>query len=179
MTILHELSELIKKRNVIDSDISKLIRRPSLIGHMGEFIASIIFDIKLNNSATMRGNDGYFNSGKLRGKQVNIKWYPKREGILDLNVEFQPDYYLVFAGPESPATSSRGKNRPLVITNVFLFETKVLYNYLKERKIRMGIATSVKKSNWLAAEIFPNQVNKELLLTDEQKQMLQLFNFQN
>jgi hypothetical protein len=42
---------------------------------------------------------------------VNIKWYLKREGLLDTSESVRLDYYLVLAGPRSAAASSRGSTR--------------------------------------------------------------------
>lgn len=52
------LAELIHKKNEIEIEISRLIKRPAFIGHTGEYIASQIFDIQLEESATSRGFDG-------------------------------------------------------------------------------------------------------------------------
>lgn len=91
MTELEELSELLKKRNTLDLQISKIIRRPAEKGHVGEYIAFKVFDIEPHNSATQKGSDGFFRNGSLSSKQVNIKFYAKREGILDINTtDFPP-----------------------------------------------------------------------------------------
>ena len=81
-------------------------------GHLGEWIASAVFDIELEPSATTATVDGRFRSSKLQGKPVNIKWYPKREALLDLTEADGLDYYLVMTGPTAPAVSSRGGVRP-------------------------------------------------------------------
>jgi len=52
---------------------------------MGEWIASKVFDIQLEDSAVAKAIDGRFRSGPLAGKTVNIKIYGKREGLLDTN----------------------------------------------------------------------------------------------
>jgi hypothetical protein len=36
-------------------------------GHLGEWIASVVFDIELESSASAKGIDGRFRSGPLRG----------------------------------------------------------------------------------------------------------------
>ena len=43
---------------------------------------------------------------------VNVKWYLKREGVLDTTESAILDYYLVLAGPPSGAVSSKGTTRP-------------------------------------------------------------------
>jgi hypothetical protein len=82
---MEKLAELLRERNRVSSEIANLIGRPALSGHLGEYIASKIFDIQLNASATHKGADGIFRSGSLRGKTVNVKLYGKKEGILDID----------------------------------------------------------------------------------------------
>ena len=55
---LLRLAGLLSARNLIDSQIAHLIRRPALPGHIGEFVASVVFDIELPTSATQSGHDG-------------------------------------------------------------------------------------------------------------------------
>src|SRR5262245_57242332 len=112
------LAELLKRRNALECEITELIARPASIGHLGEFIASRIFNISLQHSASSKGIDGHFSDGTLRGRSVNIKWYAMREGLLDITPDFLPDYYLVLTGPRSPAVTSRGRSRPWSIDGV-------------------------------------------------------------
>ena len=172
MDNLKQFSELIKMRNEITNKISKLIGRPALIGHIGEYIASEIFNIKLEESATRKGIDGYFTTGPLTKKSVNVKFYGKHGGGLDIKPNGIPDYYLVLAGPKKPPTSSRGENRPWVIEFVFLFNSKKLISKLETK---IGTATSVRKYLWEEAEIYPNQRNNGLILNESQKELLKLF----
>lgn len=72
------------------------------------------------------GIDGHFRSGALQGRTANIKWYLKREGVLDSTDSPTLDYYLVLAGPPSMAVSSRGTTRPWCIQAVFLFDARQL-----------------------------------------------------
>ncbi len=130
MNELERLAELLTKKRQIDSDISSIIRRPSLPSHIGEFIASRIFGIKLEVSATAKGIDGVFVEGPLNGKTVNVKLYGKQEGILDVTTHSLADYYLVLTGPKSPPVTSRGATRPLVIDHVNLFEMRTLVKSL-------------------------------------------------
>ncbi|MCE5285531.1 MAG: hypothetical protein LLG02_06765 [Pelosinus sp.] len=173
MDKLAELAQLIKARNVIDDLIAAKINRPALVGHMGEYIASQIFDIKLCDSATNKAIDGFFNSGKLMGKSVNIKYYGKAEHLLDITPNALPDYYLVLTGPRGKAVSSKGQTRPFAINSVFLFDANKLIEILKLRKVKIGIATSVINSLWDNAEIYPEQGS--LQLTEEIRQMLAYF----
>ncbi len=175
MDNLIQLAELIKVRNSIGNDIAALIGRPAQIGHVGEYIASAIFNISLEESATHKGSDGYFIDEPLVGKSVNIKWYGKQEGILDINPNGIPDYFLVLTGPKSVAPTSRGSIRPWIIESVFLINGKELIDILHERGVKVGIATSVIKQLWEGAEIYPQQRNNTLILSNEQCNMLDLF----
>ena len=148
MDELETLGELIKTKNDIESKISQIIGRPGLQGHIGEFIA---------------------------GKNANVKLYGKRESILDFNPKDPAEYYLVLTGPKSSTASSRGTNRPLVINSVFLFESGQLIKQLKERNVKIGNQVSITQEQWNDAEIFPNQRNNQLPVTEKQKELLRLF----
>lgn len=91
-------------------------------GHLGEYIASLVFSIDLEASASATAIDGRFTDGPPVGKSVNVKWYHKREGMLDLTTSELLDYCLVLTGPASAAVSSRGRLRPWAISNVYIFE---------------------------------------------------------
>ncbi|HIH36405.1 MAG TPA: hypothetical protein HA232_00650 [Methanocellales archaeon] len=175
MKKLERLAELIHAKNKIDAEIAEIIGRPSLIGHIGEYIASEIFKIELKRSAVEKGIDGNFTQESLEGSTVNIKFHPKRENVLDVGTDPLPDYYLVITGPKSSAASSRGTTRPLFISNVYLFSSQKLINDLKDRGVKIGIATSVISNLWDEAEIYPNQRNRLILLSEEQIQQLERF----
>ena len=175
MDELETLGELIKTKNDIESKISQIIGRPGLQGHIGEFIAGKIFDLELHEDATKRGNDGVFKSGSLAGKNANVKLYGKRESILDFNPKDPAEYYLVLAGPKSHIGSSRGSTRPLVINSIFLFESGQLISELKKRNVKIGNQVSITQEQWNDAEIFPNQRNNQLPVTEKQKELLRLF----
>ena len=175
MDELKTLGDLIKTKNDIETQISQIIGRPAEKGHIGEFVAGKIFDLKLHEDATKRGNDGVFRSGPLAGKNVNVKLYGKRENILDFNPKDPAEYYLVLTGPKSSTASSRGTNRPLVINSVFLFESGQLIKQLKERNVKIGNQVSITQEQWNDAEIFPNQRNNQLPVTEKQKELLRLF----
>jgi len=177
MNDLRLLADLIKQKNELEKKISEIINRPALIGYVGEFIASKIFGIELVDSAAEPLIDGYFRSGKLKGKSVNVKWYPKNERLLDIKYikegdKIKPDYHLVMTGDYSPATSSKGKMRPWIIKYVFLFKTSQLIEELERRGVKIGVTTSVRKELWERAEIYPEQRNKELILADDQRKYL-------
>lgn len=170
------LAALIGQRNAVDDEIAHIIGRPAQIGHVGEWLAQAAFDVKLEHSATQAGYDGHFAAGPLAGKTVNVKWYGKREGILDINLTHGADYYLVFAGPKTAAMSSRGTTRPWVIAEVFLFDMPSLITRLKTRGVRLGVATSVRQIEWEAARIYPEPSQQAFLRpTAEQVRLLSLF----
>ena len=175
MSELLRLAELVKEKNEVELGISSIIGRPALIGHTGEYIASEIFNIRLVDSASNKGFDGYFTKGMLTGKSVNVKWYTKRECFLDINPLGLPDFYLVMTGPHRNATSSRGTTLPWKISNVYLFNSIWLIDHLNQRKIKVGIATSVHSKLWEDAEVFPQNENRDLILTKEQHDNLLLF----
>lgn len=165
------LADLLRARNSIDEGIAGLIDRPALPGHIGEFIASLIFDIELEESATNKSSDGRFRSGPLQGRSVNIKLYGKQEGILDLARDEPPDFYLVLTGPRSTAGSSKGATRAMSIDHVYIFESAVLYPKLK---VKLGTATSITKELWYEGQLFPVTTTKTLSLSVEQHKLLNL-----
>lgn len=173
--ILELLAKAIRRKNATDAEVARIINRPAERGHAGEYIAAKIFGIHLEPSATCRGIDGCFARGDLAGKTVNIKWYGKQEGILDIILEALPDFYLVMTGPKAPPMSSKGKVRPWLINRVFLFDADKLIERLKARNIKIGIATSMRNELWELAEIYPMQRNSELILSDKEKRLLALF----
>jgi hypothetical protein len=145
---LRRVADLIAARNKIDEGIAALTGRPALAGHLGEWIAAEVFDVDLEGSAVANAIDGRFASGTPAGCTVNIKWYGKREGMLDVTEDPSLDYYLVLTGPRGPAASSRWST---------------------------GTATSVVTSLWDAAELFPEGRNLTIPLTLEQRNALAMF----
>jgi hypothetical protein len=71
--------------------------------------------------------------------------------------------------------TSRGRVRPWVIESVFLFDARDLVAKLVERKVRIGVATSVAQRLWETAEVYPVPGNTKLVLSDEQRKLLGLF----
>jgi hypothetical protein len=175
MMVMKRLAELIQDRNNISEEIAKIINRPALNSHIGEYIASQIFDISLNTSANVKGMDGLFKSGSLRDKSVNVKLYGKKENILDISPGNLADYYLVISGDTGDLLSSRGKTRPLNISQVFLFNMNELLSRLRASGVKIGIATSIRKSEWEKAMLYPVKKNMELVLSKEQVELLRLF----
>ncbi len=156
MEDLTQLAMLIKKRNLLECEITALIGRPAGIGHIGEYIASRVFHIVLEESASHKSIDGRFSDEPLKGRTVNIKWYAFQEGLLNITPEALPDYYLVLTGSRSGAISSRGRVRPWTIEHVFLFDAQALVDELKREGVKIGTATSVRQYLWERAEIFPS-----------------------
>jgi len=175
MEALERLADLIDKRNSVAHEIAAVIGRPALIGHVGEYIASRIFHILLEESAARKGIDGHFADGPLTGRTVNIKWYPLRDGLLDITPDALPDYYLVLTGPKSAAMSSRGRVRPWVIEGVFLFEARTLVDELKQGGASIGVASSIREDLWSKAEVYPEQTSAVLRLSARQRAALSLF----
>jgi len=172
---VRRMAHLLHKRNGIDAEIAAIMRRPMTSGHLGEWIASQIFDIELERSAVAAGIDGRFRSGPLQGQTVNVKWYLKRDGLLDTSESVRLDYYLVLAGPPSAAASSRGSTRPWRIEAVFLFDARRLRAEQARRGVKRGVASSVVKRQREAAEIFPARGNPIVAITPRQAEMLELF----
>lgn len=168
---LENLARLIRARNENEAQISAITGRPGSIGHLGEYVAAKIFDIRLAESATYKAIDGWFNSGPLEGRSVNIKWYACHETILDICVNGHPDYYLVLCGPKRAPARSIGP-RPWLIHSAYLFSHTDLCQSLT---VKIGIATSVKSQLWADARIFPEALNGTLTLSQTQVDMLRLF----
>jgi hypothetical protein len=171
---MRRIAQLLRERNAIDEEIAAITHRPMTSGHLGEWIAAQIFDIQLEQTAVAAGIDGIFRSGPLQGRTVNIKWYLKREGLLDTSESARLDYYLALTGPSAAAASSRGATRPWRIDAVFLFDARQLRAEQIERGVKRGTASSVLKRQWAAAEIYPAD-NSALPISSHQVELLQLF----
>jgi hypothetical protein len=172
---LAPVAVLLRERNAIDVKLAQLIHRPMTSGHLGEWIAGQVFGIELEASAVAEGIDGRFRSGPLQGRTVNIKWYLKREGLLDTTESTALDYYLVLTGPRSAAASSRGTTRPWCIQAVYLFEARQLRSEQIARGAKRGVASSVIKQQGEAAKIYPSDSNPGLAVTPQQAEQLRLF----
>jgi hypothetical protein len=174
-TQLAVLAELIRSKNAIDNQIAALVNRPALPGHVGEFIAARIFGIRLYSSATHAHSDGEFIDGALAGRTVNVKWYLKREGGVDLTPDCDCDFHLVMTGPQSWAIRTEGATRPWIITSVHLFDTQQLIADQRARGVQVGVASSAREAQWHAAEIYPQPRNPLLVLTPQQREWLRWF----
>ena len=173
---LRRLAELLRARNEIDEEVAGIIERPVTPGHLGEFVAAAIFGIELASSASAKAIDGWFTRGPLAGKTVNVKWYGKEEGVLDLSAQgVGADYYLVLTGGRTTAISSKGTRRPWVISHVFLFDGAALLKALRVRGVKITTGGSVARAYWEAAEIYPRPTNPLWALSDEEQAQLALF----
>lgn len=173
--LIQRVTELLHERNAIDANIAQIIGRPVASGHLGEWVASQIFDIDLEESASAAGIDGRFRAGPLEGRTVNIKWYMKHQGLLDTTESVALEYYLILTGPSSPAGSSRGSMRPWCIQSVYLFDARQLRAEQDARGVKRGTASSVTKRQWAAAEIYPAPISRLLPVTPMQAGLLRLF----
>ena len=168
---MKSLADLVRRKNEADRKIAEVIGRPALQGHFGEYVASRIFDVALHDSATQKGSDGRFAAGPFAGKSVEIKYYPKNEGTLDMKTDRRADFYLVVTGPPKEPASSRGATRPWVIESVCLFDAPALVAKLT---VEIGTATSIRQNLWREAEIYPRH-NPIFPLTEDQRAALALF----
>lgn len=175
LAALDAVAKLIAERNAVDAQIGAIIGRPVVAGHLGEWIAAQVFDIELERSATAKAIDGHFSAGPLAGRTVNVKLYGKREGLLDIVDDPTVEYYLVLTGPRGVGDGSRQSTRPISIDAVYLFEASPLLDVLRTRGVTIGIATSVTRRLWDAAEVFPTQTNLAMPLSAEQRAALSLF----
>ena len=137
--------------------MAAIIGKPMEKGNFGEFVAVRIFDIHLNRKAVVKGYDGHFTVGEyrgvsLRGQKVEIKYYTKWNGDLDMKTgDPKPAFYLVITGPPKHEREAKGTPTPWAVESVFLFETEALERVVVPRKDPV----SIKKELWAAAEIYP------------------------
>ncbi len=175
MNDLPQLASLLKSRNTIDYKIAAIIGRATQVQSVGEYIASVIFDITLiEETMSHKSSDGRFSRGLLAGQSVDVQWRTKHDGILHLKTDPLPDYYLVFVGFKE-AVAVHSLSIPWVIESVHLFHAGELLNALRERGVQLGTGTSITGPLWERAEIYPSQRNNRLLLTNEERAMLALF----
>jgi hypothetical protein len=171
---LVELAALLRERNLIDARIGQILNRPMTAGHAGEWIAACTFDIALQRSAVAKAIDGRFRGGPLAGKSVNVKWYLKRESLLDMTEDPALDYYLVLSGPKATSRDDRTL-RSWRVDAVYLFDAQALLAEQRARGVKTGVAAGVREAQWQAAEIYPKQTCGALILTAEQREQLELF----
>jgi hypothetical protein len=175
MTNLPRLAELLRARNTVESNIANLLGNSVSLGTVGEYIAAQIFGITLIPSSHHSEFAGIFANQPLAGKTVDVQWYPRREGFLNVHSEPAPDYILVLAGPRQESSTARALVNPWLICSVHLFHGQELLSALRERGVQIGSHTSVINQLWERAEIFPTPRNPLLTLTEEQCRLLKLF----
>lgn len=175
MSDLARLAQLVRARNTVESNIANLLRCSVNLNDIGEYIAATIFGITLIPSTHHSEFAGIFAHDHLAGKTVDIQWYPRREGFMNVHSQPAPDFYLVFAGPRQESSTTRALVNPWLITSVHLFESNELLAALHERGVQIGSHTSIINQFWERSEIFPQARNTILTLTDEQRQLLRLF----
>ena len=174
MNNLPQLASLLKSRNTIDSKIATLIGQPVQVQSVGEYIASVIFGIALEEKAAHKTSDGRFTRGPLAGHAVDVQWRVKHDGILHLKTDPLPDYYLVLVGSKEIA-DLHSLSIPWVIESVHLFQSSELITALRERGVQLGTGTSITGPLWERAEIYPAQRTHQLVLSNEERAMLALF----
>jgi len=95
---LSRLADLLRQRDVLDTQIAAITKRSARQGDVGELIAAQVFDIELAGDAVQAGYDGWFRSGPLQGRTVNIKAYGDAAAGIDISPH-ECDFYLVLSGP--------------------------------------------------------------------------------
>ncbi|MGN9804758.1 hypothetical protein [Micromonospora sp. L32] len=173
---LHRLAALLQARDDLDTRIAALTGRSARPGDIGEFIAAQVFDIELASTAIQAGYDGVFRSGPLAGRTVNVKTYG--DAFTGIDISPHPcEFYLVFSGPPRPLGAVR--HHQWQISAAYLFDTPRLLETLTSRGVKIGIATSIRRSDLDAARIFPGtNATPALHLTPEQTALLSLFGAQ-
>lgn len=175
LSTLPGLAALLRIRNPIDAEIAAVIHRPMTAGHLGEWIAARVFGIVLEANANHKASDGHFRGGPLDGCSVDVKWYLRRDGILDMSASKALDFYLVLAGPKVSAATSLGTTRPWHISSVHLIEAQALAKDLRSHGLAVGVASSVRERVWACSQVYPHAKHPLLPLTAEQSAALALF----
>jgi hypothetical protein len=176
MSNLPRLAELIRARNTVENNIANLIGQPVNLGTVGDYIAATIFGIRHLDASPQKTSYDSFVYGPLAGHTVEVQWHLRHDSSLNLKTDTPIEYYLVFTGPKAGADTTHPLVNPWVIESVFLFDAKELLAALHERGVQIGNRTSVIRELWERAEIYPAQHNQRLILNDEQRKLLALFN---
>lgn len=179
MSELKKLSRLIRQWNEIEAEIFELIGYPGTISNIGEYLAEQVFGVDLEKSKTQRAFDGKFTQGNLSGRTVNVKIARERERFIDWRDDALPEYFLILTGSRRQSGKSVKRSRPILVTNVYLFNVKETRKNLHSRGVipphGERVQASVTNDQWDEAEIYPKQTSQLLTLTPRQKQMLSLF----
>jgi hypothetical protein len=169
------VARLVRERNELEGEITRIINRPAVPGHLGEWLASQLFDIDLESPDSAEAFDGRFASGPLATRTVNIEWIGKRDEDLDLTSSRPVDFHLVFTGPKALALTTKGIARPLRINGCYLFDARGREARPDARGATPGAGSSVLAQEWDAAEIFPRPNNPLLPIGPETHGVLGLF----
>ncbi|MEU6077633.1 hypothetical protein [Micromonospora sp. NPDC047074] len=170
---LRQLAALLRTRDELDARIAALTGRSARPGDVGEFIAAQVFDIELAATATQAGYDGIFRSGPLAGRTVNVKTYGDALTGIDIS-PYQCDFYLVLSGP--PRQPGAVRHHQWRISAAYLFEASALLDTLAARGVKIGVATSLRRGDVEAAQVFPVTGQTALLrLAPEQTALLSEF----
>ncbi|SCL45985.1 hypothetical protein GA0070606_0898 [Micromonospora citrea] len=170
---LRQLAALLRARDELDAQIAALTRRSARIGDIGEFIAAQVFDIKLADTATQAGHDGAFRSGPLAGATVNVKTYG--DAFAGIDISPHPcDFYLILSGPARPPGAVR--HHRWRIGAAYLLDSRRLLDSLTARRVKIGVATSIRRGDLDVAQVFPTAgADAPIRLTPEQTALLSLF----
>lgn len=170
---LANLADLLGQRDVVERRIAAITGRSARQGDVGEFIAACVFDIELAVTAVQAGHDGWFRSGPLRGRTVNIKTYGSAADGIDVSLH-ACDYYLVLSGLRK--TPGAVQHHRWSISAVYLFDRQRLLAEFTNRGVKVGIATSLRVGDLAASRLYPVPGPSALLsLTEKQVAMLALF----
>ncbi|WP_326563859.1 DUF6998 domain-containing protein [Micromonospora peucetia] len=148
---LRQLAALLRDRDELDARIAALTGRSARPGDIGEFIAAQVFDIELA-AAVQAGYDGTFRSGPLAGRTVNVKIYGDAFTGLDISLH-HCDHYLILSGPARPPGAVR--HHRWRISTAYLLDSRRLLETLTARGVKIGIATSIRRGDLEAAQVFP------------------------
>ncbi|WP_446210122.1 hypothetical protein [Micromonospora sp. IBSANI012] len=170
---LHQLAALLRARDDLDARIAKLTGRSVRQGDIGEFIAAQVFGIDLAGIATQAGHDGTFRSGPFAGQTVNVKTYG--DAFTGIDISPHPcNLHLVLSGPRRPLGAVQ--HHQWRISAAYLFNTRRLLETLNGRGVKVGTATSIRRNDLEAAQIFPTAgSDSPLRLTPEQTALMSLF----
>jgi hypothetical protein len=169
------VARLIRQRNEMDGEITRIINRPVVGGHLAAWLANELFDVDLEPVGSADTLDGRFTSGALATRTVNIQWIGERNGYFDTTSSDQPDFRLVFTGPKALALTREGVVRAMRIDGCYLFDDRLLRAQQLARGASVGAPSSVPAAEWEAAEIFPRPNNPLLRVDPEAVRLLDLF----
>jgi hypothetical protein len=168
----NELADLLRHRDELDHQIGHIVGHCARPGDVGRIIAAHVFDIRLAESATVPGHHGWFRSGPLGGRTVNIKTYGDARAGIDIGLH-PCDTILVLSGPRRQTSV---QHRGWGVSAAYLFETDRLLATLRNRGVKLGVATCLRKADLDAVQVFPFVgPQAPITLSDRQKALLSFF----